>query len=268
MSQPVSSDNQPVRSRHTGIEFLSEPSDFSMADEWYEFVTEDHFWFKWRFEILTKLIPLEYDWGKVLDIGCGNGIVGGQMEKFYGQKTSGCDLNLKALQMNPPQRGPLYFYNIHQRHLTFEKSFSNVLLFDVLEHIDDPVAFLDSIKFHLKPGGRVVINVPALPWLYSKYDKVAGHVQRYTRTSLRRELDAAGFDVEKMAAWGMSMVPLLLIRKFILCFCPEDKVIKTGFQPMSPLVGRILDFMRRVECKLFSNVPIGSSLMVVARKRT
>ena len=67
-----------------------------MADEWYEFVTPSHFWIQWRFAVIRKLLPKSNDWGNTLDIGCGNGAVGQQIESYYGICASGCDLNEKA----------------------------------------------------------------------------------------------------------------------------------------------------------------------------
>jgi SAM-dependent methyltransferase len=237
-----------------------------MADEWYDFADFDHFWMKWRFEALKKIVPRDYVWGEILDIGCGNGIVGEQIERCYGHKTCGCDVNLSALRMTSSGRNPLYFYNIHERYKRFKEAFSTVLLMDVLEHIDDPLGFLHSVSFHLKPEGSLIINVPAIQLLYSKYDKIAGHVKRYSISSLRNELNSAGFRLEKAAYWGMSLIPLLLIRKFLLCFCKNNKVIEVGFQPMFFLVDKILDFIRRFECRVFPMVPVGISLMVLAKK--
>jgi len=249
-----------------GIEFLSEPSGYAMADEWYDFADANHFWMKWRFEALKKIMPKNYVWGEILDIGCGNGVVSEQIERHYGYKTCSCDLNLKALQMVSASRSPLYFYNIHERHTRFREAFSTVLLMDVLEHIDDPLRFLSSVDFHLSPEGSLVINVPAIQLLYSKYDRVAGHVKRYSIPSLKKELGAAGFRIERAAYWGMSLIPLLIARKLLLYFCTDNNAIKTGFQPASSLVESVLDFIRRLECKTFSMVPVGISLTAIAKR--
>jgi len=66
---------------------------------------------------------------------------------------------------------------------------------NVLEHIDDDVAALHLCHEKIKPGGRLVIYVPAFQILYSSMDKNVGHFRRYTRTALSEKVCAAGFDV-------------------------------------------------------------------------
>lgn len=249
-----------------GIKFLSPVTDCFAAEEWYQFATADHFWMKWRFQALRKILPDDYVWGRSLDIGCGKGVVRRQLEKYYGCKVSGCDLNLAALQTASLEQGPLYYYNIHQRQKEFKENFSTILLMDVLEHIGDPVEFLRSVNFHLEKGGKLIINVPAFQFLYSKYDEVAEHVKRYTVSDIKSELSSAGFRVEDYAYWGITMIPILIVRKLLMRFCPKEQVIKSGFQPHSPLVNFVLRFLMWVENVIPFKYPIGTSLVVVARK--
>ena len=263
MRYPPHNINEP---QHEKIEFLSPPSDYVMADEYYQFATIDHFWIKWRFEALRKILPKGYVWGRTLDIGCGNGVVREQIEKYYNSTVAGCDLNLSALRMAPLGCGPLYFYNIHQRHKEFKESFSTILLLDVLEHIKEPISFLNSVSFHLKVGGRLIINVPVFQWFYSRYDKVQGHVKRYNFLLLKSELRLSGFNIENATYWCMSLMFLLLIRKFIMRFCRKKQVMRIGFQPISPLIDYIMQFIRRIECVILPRPPAGTSLIVIARK--
>lgn len=249
------------------INLLSSPTEYFMADEWHKFAKPDHFWMKWRFDILKKNIPKEFFWGKTLEIGCGNGIAKDQIESYYGCVVSGCDLNISALRDSIPGEGELYLYDINQRCANFKEEFSTLLLFDVLEHIKDPVNFLKSAAFHLKPGGRIIINVPAFQLFYSQYDKVAGHLKRYNILLLNKELQLAGFSVERSTYWGLSMVPLILIRKLTLCFVTNKKVIKVGFHPNSKLINYILELFRKCECVFFTKLYLGTSLLVIAQKK-
>ena len=248
------------------IVYLSPPSIYSMADEWYEFVTPSHFWIQWRFAVIRKLLPKSNDWGNTLDIGCGNGAVGQQIESYYGICASGCDLNEKALRTISHGYNQVYFYNVHQRNTEFEGCFSTILLLDVLEHIENPVAFLESTSYHLAPEGKIIINVPAIQMLYSKYDTVAGHVKRYQLATITTELTRAGFQIESAGYWGLALVPLLLIRKWVLNFFENKDVVKIGFQPNSQLIRQLLNLLMYVETKLFARTVIGSSLLVIARK--
>jgi len=263
--------NKIIKMKHSKqkIHFLSPLSDRFIADDWddwYNFATSNHFWIKWRFEALKKIIPKSHQWGQTLDIGCGTGIVRNQIEKTYGCVVSGCDLNIKALQLSIESKGPLYFYNIHQKNKEFKEYFSTILLLDVLEHIEDPITFLDSINYHLKKNGRLIINVPAFQFLYSIYDRVVGHFRRYKISTLKDELNHAGFCIEKASYWGMSLIPLAIARKFILHFYKKDKIVKAGFQPVSPLINSVMHFIMKIEYAIFATPPFGTSLIVIARK--
>lgn len=72
------------------------------------------------------------------------------------------------------------------------RKYDYVYSLNVLEHIKDDVAALKALSDRLETGGRVLIYVPAFNVLWSKMDDLVGHQRRYTRTSLRRKLLAAG----------------------------------------------------------------------------
>jgi len=249
------------------IIFLSPPSKYAMADEWYEFATEGHFWMKWRFHVLQSMIPKGYLWGETLDIGCGNGIARKQLEEHYNCSVSACDLNAQALSQLPEGKGKIYFYDIHQREEEFRSHFQTIILLDVLEHIDDPVTFLDSVNFHLKPEGKVIINLPALGLLYSRYDRVIGHVKRYSIPLLRKELHQAGLVLEDAVYWGASLVPFLLARKCILSFCKDKGTVKLGFQPASPEINSLFLLLMKFERAIASRPFIGTSMLALVSKR-
>src|SRR5438309_4455617 len=75
--------------------------------------------------------------------------------------------------------------------------FDTVIMINVLEHIEDDQASIRAAYHALVPGGRFVVFVPALPWLYSALDRAVGHYRRYEKLSLEGLLHAGGFDVVK-----------------------------------------------------------------------
>jgi len=85
--------------------------------------------------------------------------------------------------------------------------------FNVLEHIEDHVGALRSAHGLLRPGGAVVILVPAFPFAMSEFDRQVGHVRRYTRQTLRQAYEEAGLQVERihyvnapgLVAWFVGM---------------------------------------------------------------
>ena len=68
---------------------------------------------------------------------------------------------------------------------------------NVLEHIKDDVASLQICHSKIKPGGRLLIYVPAFQILFSSMDRNVGHFRRYTRNDLSEKVRAAGFDIMK-----------------------------------------------------------------------
>ena len=82
------------------------------------------------------------------------------------------------------------------------RRFGAAFLSNVLEHIDDDVSALDSIRQVLRPGGRVIVFSPAFDMLYSRFDATVGHHHRYRRHVLAGRMRRAGF--EKVAWRNLS----------------------------------------------------------------
>src|ERR1044072_5334986 len=175
------------------IETISEPQAVSMADDWIQFATSDHFWMQWRHRILLRTIkragiPLR----RALEIWCGHGVARDMLERDLGITVDGCDLNRTALEMAKPGKGKLFIYNIFDQEPSLLGRYDAVFLLDVIEHIDDDDAFLTAPLRHLRLGGLVVVNVPASMLLFSEYDRAAGHVRRYLAGRLGQLLRRSG----------------------------------------------------------------------------
>ena len=76
-----------------------------------------------------------------------------------------------------------------------EESVDYAYTLNVLEHIEDDCEAIARLYRCLKPGGRLLVYVPAFPVLYSKMDEHVGHFRRYRRQPLIQQLNSAGFDV-------------------------------------------------------------------------
>jgi SAM-dependent methyltransferase len=68
-----------------------------------------------------------------------------------------------------------------------------VVLFNVLEHVDDPVALLRAARRTLQPKGRLILLVPALPSIYGTLDTAFGHLCRYDAATIVRLVEQAGY---------------------------------------------------------------------------
>jgi|SRR3989338_7317764 len=253
------------------IEILSNPSTEDFSDEWYEIATENHFWLKWRLRVFLQQMKdigiSREDTFKVLEIGCGHGVLRRQLENHTNWCIDGCDLNKEVLLKNKVKRGRTLLYNIHDRASSFEKTYDFIILFDILEHIENTDNFLKSILYHLKDGGWLFINVPALNSMMSQYDRAIGHLRRYNINILQRELSLHGLEVKDLRYWGFSILPLLLMRKFMNFKRYETKnIIRKGFTPPNLLVNNLLRKIMQVETLFIKKPIIGTSLMTAVIK--
>jgi 2-polyprenyl-3-methyl-5-hydroxy-6-metoxy-1,4-benzoquinol methylase len=250
------------------IEMLSEVSNVAMDDEWYEFANEDHFWIQWRFAIFKKLQGLLSlnDFKKELffEIGCGHGVFLSQLVKS-GFNAEGCDLNLKALELTESEDLKLMHYNIYDKNEKLKEKYSAVFLMDILEHIQDDLDFLKVSSFYLKKGGYLIINVPAHNFLFSKYDKLMGHQRRYNKQSLKAVLEKANFKIVEIKYWGFSLLPIAILRNFMILFSDEKNIVKKGFNPPNIFAHAFLKFLKKTETSLPFSMPTGTSIIAIAQ---
>lgn len=248
------------------IVYSSSPMPVSMTDCWYDIANLNHFWIRRRFDVLRRLAdPLIRAASRAGEIGCGNGLLQRDIEELYGITVTGFDLNEFALQKNVSRLSPLHCYDIRQRSAEFEARFDVLFLFDVLEHITDEDAFLQSVKFHLTHSGLLLINVPAHQFLFSRYDQAAGHVRRYSIRHLERVAQANGLRVRAWTYWGLPLVPLLLARKALVGFQREERaIISLGFDSGGKIRNAALALLSRMEP--LPQRLLGTSLMAVLER--
>lgn len=228
---------------------------------------ELHWWFTGRREILSSelgrlgLPPS----ARILDVGCGTG----GMLPFLSRlgEAHGADVSSEALSA-AARRCPA---PLHLAPLPFERPleaglFDLVTMFDLLEHLDDDAAALRSVRRHaLRPEGRLVATVPALPSLWSRHDEVFRHRRRYTRESLRRAFEGAGFEVERMTFFNSVLFPLIYaVRRLGLGSRGEaGSDFTLPPRPLNWLLRRAFAAERHL--LRAADLPIGVSLLVVAR---
>jgi len=253
------------------IEFVTDMQTVAFPSEWYEANSEDHFWFQWRARAANAMITLLGlpRWAplRVFDIGCGTGITGRQLGRSTSWVFDGADLNIEALNRCDAGMGRLLYYDILEKRAEFREQYDVIILFDVIEHIEHTRPFLEAVFFHLKPGGFVLVNVPALMGLFGVYDTVAGHYRRYTRRTLAEEFRSFDATVADQVYWGFSMVPLLWLRKQLLRGKNDEvETIRTGFLPPSPIAHSLLKSVMAIESTVLPRPPFGSSVMGAIRK--
>lgn len=248
------------------IRYLSPPAPVSMADEWFGIAGLDHFWIQRRFQVLCRIAGETLTRAQeIAEIGCGHGMVQRQIEDKFRKNVTGFDLNERALQQSVSRMSEVCCYDVFQKQPEYGGRFDAIVLFDVIEHLPDEDAFLDAIRFHLAPGGKLLINVPALEKLWSRYDVAAGHYRRYDSASLTRATERNGLITRDWTYWGMPLVTLLQLRKIWLEKKSDDQVIASGMDSRWGWMNRILLLVSQ-----FEPIPqhlIGTSLMAVLEKR-
>ncbi len=145
----------------------------------------------------------------------------------------------------------------------FSQKYDLIGIFDVLEHIHDDLECLENMQTALTKTGSLVITVPAMPFLWSTHDVSHHHFRRYTRTTLRRVLEEAGYAIEFISYWNMFLfTPTALAR--LLGHSGESSIrLSRAIDTMFYMVIFIEVFLMR-----FFPLPFGVSLVAVARKKT
>src|SRR5262249_17401833 len=130
---------------------------------------------------------------RILDVGCGDGLLFDRLREFGHVEGIEPDASVvSGRHASRIQVAPL------DERFAVERPFDVVLMLDVLEHIRNDELALRVAARAVRPGGRLLLTVPALPWLWSQHDVVCAHYRRYTRQSLRDLLQCAGFIVEEL----------------------------------------------------------------------
>jgi len=257
------------------VEIISPLQEHSFVESFYEISDEKHFWFEWRVKaFLSQLndaeIPLHAEW-KVLDVGGGTGVLRKQIESLTNRKVDFTDLDYKALTMSEPGRGRTLYYDIMEEKDEFRKKYDAVILFDVLEHIAETKPFLKSLVEHLKPNGYLFVNVPALQTLYSPYDKVQGHIKRYGKDDLQKEIETSGLKVLDIRFWGLMLFPVAFVRKLYLSGIKDqstENIYNIGFKPPGDFTNNALKKIMRAETALMKKPLFGTSLLLLAKNKT
>ncbi|MEK7573392.1 MAG: class I SAM-dependent methyltransferase [Patescibacteria group bacterium] len=228
---------------------------------------DKHWWHKAKRENAISLLLrfLTKDSPKILDMGCGAGKNVEELSKIG--STWGIDNSHLAIAYCR-KRG-LKTISLGNAELTnfSPNSFDVVTLLDVLEHTDDSKA-LKEIDRILKPGGLLVISVPAFPILWSQWDVVLHHKRRYTKKSLLQKLDRYSLDVLKISyMFSFLFLPVYIVRLI------KSKIssgnYKSDFQINAPIINYLLLIISRIEGYFIQNlsIPVGSSMLCIAKKK-
>ena len=226
-----------------------------------------HWWFVARRQILADLlhrhVTLPVD-ARILEAGCGTGGTLSMLSRFG--EVCGFEPDAQARAIARGKGG----YDIRGGSLPADLPFASdefdlVGIFDVLEHVDDDVGSLQALRTMVRPGGHVIITVPAMPGLWSAHDVRHHHRRRYRRRDLVAAVLAARMSIVYLSFFNTLLFPVISGVRLI-----KNALGRSTSDDVMPAqaVNRALTTIFGVERHLLTrlSLPIGVSLLVVARR--
>jgi ubiquinone/menaquinone biosynthesis C-methylase UbiE len=230
---------------------------------------ETYWWFVARRKLVCELIdqlamPART---RLLDVGCGTGANLKAFDKSF--ERVGIDMSRAALGFCQ-QRGLDSLVQAKIEHSGMEHdTFDIVTALDMLEHVDDDMVALRELWRVSKPGGFLLITVPAFGFLWSEHDEALHHRRRYTVAELESKLASAGFCVTRISYFLATLFLPILIARTI------QNITKKRVEPqathvilpvwLNSLIVRVLDLERRL-LQWTWRLPFGVSIVALAQK--
>lgn len=243
-------------------------------EQQYHQLEEAHWWFAGRRDAIRKLIrslhiPTTAD---ILEIGCSGGPLQQLLLSDGYTQLTGIDISEKAIAL-AQTRGLVNVSVMDGAHLAFpDNSFDLLLASDVLEHIADEQQAAREWCRVLRPGGRMLVFVPAFQLLWTRHDEVNHHFRRYTGAHLRHVLRQAGLELERTSYWNSALFfPATAIRLLqrLPAVRSASAVSHTGDLKQLPRwLNSLLSNLLKTENSLLQHMslPVGVSVFAVARK--
>lgn len=203
--------------------------------------------------------------GLVGDLGCG---AGGMREAFRGVgPVVGIDLSPLAIDVCRAKDYRWLALGALERLPLRGETLDLAGVTDVLEHVEDDERVVRECLRVLKPGGILLVTVPALRWLYSDHDRALGHIRRYSRADVRRLFSRSGFQIERITYFNTLLLPLAIVFRIagMLRRGPRSRADPLDLGgPWNWIAYHVF----AVEQALirFIDLPVGLSLLCVVRK--
>ncbi|MDB6169875.1 MAG: Methyltransferase type 11 [Verrucomicrobia bacterium] len=201
----------------------------------------------------------------VLDAGCGTGgLIRRLRRSDPAWSWTGVDLSPLACELARERTHA----EIRQASITAlpfgDATFDAVVSADVLYHVDDDGGAIREFARVLKPGGVVVVNVPAHRWLWSYHDVTTHAKRRYARGELREKLAAAGLRATTLTHWNTVLLPLVAVRRKLFP-APVSGSDVRAYPAVDALLGAVTG-LERLCLNAGASFPFGTSIFAVAKK--
>lgn len=221
-----------------------------------------HPWELSRVESLIKEIKKYHVGNKILDIGCGDSYFDYRLmdeikdiDSFYG-----IDIYAKE----EIKDGKYLVVNNYKK--LKNKKFDTILMFDVLEHIEDDAEFLkNTVEPMLEDNGKIIMSVPAYQSLFSKHDEELRHYRRYNIKMIKDACKESSLKIIKYHYFYASLVPLRIISKLL----NKDNKVNEWKKSQEHILTRFMKWLLNLDytvCKKMNKLSFGLSLFIVLEK--
>jgi SAM-dependent methyltransferase len=241
----------------------------------YHELEASQWWFEARRDMVIRLMRKIDKKANILEVGCSGGCLIKDMKDYGFERVSGVDISKAAIEVCE-EKGIKSVYLRDGIKTGFNDSqFDVVISSDVLEHIQDEVSALREWNRILKPGGILILFVPAFSFLWGEHDDANNHYRRYAKQGLIFNTERAYFKIERASYWNCTLFfPVALFRalKRILWkgskTNQQDRLYRVYPIRGYPIINKILMCVLKFENRVLeiSNLPIGVSIFVVAKK--
>lgn len=218
-----------------------------------------------KYQVILEWLP-HTNGLQVLNAGCGSGEMNALMSQHNATwKIDAIDVDDDGIQRARLLKDQLSLQNVSIMKSSIEDFhptdlYDVIISNDVLEHIDDVEQAIQRLVKMLKPGGLLMISVPALQWLYGYHDELLGHFRRYNRRLLSKQL-APYFEIKHLRYFGMLLVPIA----FYYSRLRHQPYPLNSQRNKTSFAARIVNAILAVEERVA--FPVGTSVLAMAIKR-
>jgi ubiquinone/menaquinone biosynthesis C-methylase UbiE len=235
-----------------------EPAEYDLMD-----AAEARMW--WYRALHARLADaLQPVLGRVLDAGCGTGgFLAALAQARPDLARHGLEYNAAAASRARAKSGARITGGSVNALPYADAMFDAAVSADVLCHeAVDPAKALDELYRVLRPGGRLVLNLPAYQWMMSAHDRRVRNVRRFTAVSTATVLQTHGFTAIRARYWNGLLLPLMIVQRKILA---RGGAV-SDVAPFPPWLDAILHGMTQLERRLPVPPPAGGSVLAIAEK--
>lgn len=230
-------------------------------------VEDQHWWFAGRRTICDKLLTncgLPRD-AAIFEPGCGTG---GNFPWLAGHgQLFAMDSDPTAVEFATARRIGEVARGVLPDAIPFAQRFDLVVMTDVIEHLDEPVAAMRAVHARLKPSGVLLLTAPALPRLWSEHDVTHHHRRRYRLGELRESICAAGFTMAYLSYYNFILLPAIALARALSRVTRRPMRGEHDLVMPPAIVNQILFRIFASERRLIGKrcIPLGVSLIALAR---